>query len=106
MHELELKDKSGKVIAKVTAADPNVAGCDEGVWLEIQADDGSKPTLCLIKDKPSGPFKGGWYLGVYRDVRHAGPGCDFAISFDKENGPSIQVTKGQEVKQRSLFDLL
>lgn len=102
----QLKDNNGKVIAEVTAADVNQPGCDEGVWVEMKADDGTKPTICFVKDKPGGPQNGGWYLGFYRDTNNAGPACDFAICFDKKDGPILQVTRGDEVKQVSLFDLL
>lgn len=101
---MEIKTPDGKTIAKVTAADPNVAGCDEGAWVELVTDDGTKPVLCLVKDKPDGPHKGALYLGVYRDTRNS-KACDLAVLFDKENGPILQITKGTEVKQVNLFDL-
>lgn len=100
---VEIKDKKGKVIAKITAADPDASGCDEGLWVEIQADDGTRPTLCLVKGKANDPL--GWYLGVYRDVEKTKGPCDFALSFGK-NGPELQVTKGKETKSVNLFDLL
>lgn len=104
---MELKDSKGKVVAKVTAADPNIAGCDEGIWLEVQADDKTKPTLCLVKDKPDGPHKGNWYLGVYRDANQANAGCDLAVTFDKEKGPVLQIVKpGHPPKIVSLYDLV
>lgn len=99
-------DKTERVIAKVTAAGPNSAGCEEGVWVEVQAADGTKPTLCLVKDKPGGSFDGGWYLGVYRDANNPGIACDLAVSFCKKDGPTLQVVKGQEVKIVNLFDLI
>ncbi len=94
---MDIKDSKGKVIAKVTAADPNQSECQEGLWLEVVADDGTKPTICLIKKTSD------WYLGVYRDANDA-YACDFAIIFNKEEGPSIQVTKGKEVKTVNLFE--
>ena len=102
---MEIKD-GDKVIATVTAADANVGGCDEGIWIEVKADDGTRPTICLIKDKPKGPHSGAWYLGVYRDVNKAGIACDFAILFDKNKGPQLQVVKGSQVKIINLFDHL
>ena len=101
----EIKDDSGKVIASVTAADVNAAGCDEGVWVEVKADDGTRPTLCLVKDKKGGPFSGGWYLGVFRDAKSPGTGCDLAVSFGKD-GPTLQVVKGKEVRIVNLFDVI
>jgi len=102
----EVKSPDGKVVATVNAANPNGSGCDEGVWVEMQADDGTRPTLCMVKDKPDGPFKGAWYFGVYRDTKDTNIACDFAILFDKEKGPQLQVVRGQEVQAASLFDLL
>jgi hypothetical protein len=102
---VEIKDCNGKVIAKVVAADPNVSGCDEGIWLEVQADDGTRPMLCLVKDKPDGPFGGDWYIGAYRDSKQPGIACDLAISLTKD-GPVLQAVRGKEVRQKSLFDLL
>ena len=104
---MEIKDQNGKVIAKITGADQNISGCDEGVWVELQADDGTRPTLCMVKDQPGGPHGGNWYLGVYRDS-HAAKivACDLAIMFCKEHGPELQVTKGDQVKSYNLFDLL
>ncbi len=104
---MEIKDDNGKVIAKVSAADVNAAGCDEGVWVEVQADDGTRPTVCLIKDKPCGPFAGGWYLGVYRDTTQKDiTACDLAVSFTAE-GPVVQATGPYgQVKQVNLFALL
>lgn len=102
---VEIKDEFGKVIARVTDANPNVNGCEEGVWCEIQAADGSKPTLCLIKDKEDGTFDGDWYIGAYRDSKNAPFGCDLAIRFTQQ-GPTLQVIKGKDVKILNLFDLL
>jgi hypothetical protein len=101
----ELKDDGGKVIATVTAADVNSKGCDEGIWVEVRADDGTRPTLCLVKDTKSGPFAGGWYLGVFRDAKKPGTACDLAVSFGKE-GVILQATKGKEVRIVNLFDLI
>jgi hypothetical protein len=102
----ELKDDAGKVVATVTGANPDANGCDEGVWLELQADDGTRPTLCLVKDKKGGHMHGAWFLGVFRDARNTGSGCDLAITFDKADGPVLQVIKGGKVKHADLFDLL
>ena len=98
--KFSLMGSKGKVVAVITAADPNSQDCDEGVWLEVQADDGSKPTLCLIKRKD-----GSWYLGVYRDANHA-HACDLSVLFDKEEGPTLQVAKGKDVVTTKLFDLI
>lgn len=101
----EVKGGSGKTVATVTAADVNSATCDEGVWVEVKADDGTRPTLCLVKDVKGGPYQGDWFLGVFRDARRPGKGCDLAVSFTAE-GPVLQVAKGGEVKIVNLFDLL
>jgi hypothetical protein len=102
---MEIKDINGKIIATVTAADPNTAGCDEGLWVELKADDGTRPTLCVVKDRP-GDYSIGWYLGVYRDAKNPGVnGCDLAISFNS-GGPMLQVRSGDKVKIVSLFDLI
>lgn len=105
---MNICDSKGKVIATVTAADPNMADVDEGVWLEVQADDGTRPTLCLVKQRGKSsrnPIEsaGRWYLGVYRDARKPGVACDLAITFGPE-GPVLQVVKGKEVRQVNLFD--
>lgn len=104
---MELKDEKGKVIAKVTAADPNNTQCDGGVWVELQADDGTRPTLCIVKGRP-GDYSSGWYVGVYRDgrARDVGQGCDLAVSFDPQAGPVLQVRQGDQAKIVNLFDLL
>jgi hypothetical protein len=98
---MEIKTPSGKVVATVSAADPNTEFCDEGVWIEVKADDGTRPTLCLIKRKPDED----WYLGVYRDVKKTAGACDLGLTFSKE-GPILQVVKAGEVKVVNLFDLL
>lgn len=102
---MELHDKNGKLIAKISASGAG-GGLEEGVWVEIQAADGTRPTLCLVKGKPHGEADDGWYLGVYRDTKQPGIACDFAISFTKSGGPVLQATKGKEVRSKSLFDLL
>lgn len=101
---MEIKDDKGNVVAKVVAAVGG--GIEEGVWIEVQAADGTRPTLCLVKDKPGGPFGGGWYVGAYRDARHPGVACDVAISLTEKDGPTLQATRGKEVRIKSLFDLL
>ncbi len=99
---MNITDDKGQVVAKVTSVAKH-GEIEEGIWLEVQAADGTRPTLCLVK----GPCAGanGWYLGVYRDTRNPGVACDFAISFTKD-GPVIQATKGREVVSKNLFDLL
>ena len=99
---MELKDTNGKVIAKVTGCDCNAGDVDEGVWVEVLADDGTRPTLCLVKTKT----KGEWYLGVYRDAKAPSiKACDLAVSFGGV-GPTLQVTKGDKVAIVDLFDLV
>lgn len=106
---LELKDSHGRVVAKIMAANPDALHADEGIWLEVQADDGMRPTLCLMKTKSrstrTGPEGGDWYIGMYRDAKNVAIGCDFGISFTAD-GPVVQVVKGNEVKSVNLFDLL
>lgn len=101
----EIKDVNGKVIAAITAADPNEDGCDEGLWLEVRADDGTRPTISLVKDKPDGPMKGAWYLGFYRNAKNTILGCDLTITFTKD-GPVLQVIKNEELIIINLFDIL
>lgn len=101
---IEIKTEQGCVVAKITAANPNIHGCEEGVWIELQATDLTKPTLCFIKDKPNGTFEGDWYIGAYRNANVAPLGCDFAIRFSKD-GPIIQMIKGGEVKIIHLYDI-
>lgn len=106
---MNIQDDKGKVIAKVTAADPNDAHCDEGVWVEVKADDGTRPTICLVKLKPlPGSTTAPWYLGVYRDAKSSDVigGCDLGVSFTEKEGPVLQVRRGDDVKIVNLFDLL
>jgi len=100
-----ITDHKGKIIATVMAADPNAQGCDEGVWVELRADDGTKPTICLVKDRPDGPHHGAWYLGVYRNALAPNPGCDLAVTFSEAEGPVLQVIKGDSVKRVNLHRL-
>jgi hypothetical protein len=103
---VDIKDDKGKVVAKVTAANPDSDSCDEGVWVEMQADDGTRPTLCFIKPKAGSVYTTGWYLGVYRDAKKPAAGCDIGLSFDEKAGPILQVVRGDDVKTVNLFDLL
>ncbi len=103
MFELKYGDK---VVATITAKNVNSPECDEGVWVELKADDGTKPTLCMIKTKKDDTFGGDWYLGVYRDASDANiVACDVGIVFSK-NGPAIQVAKGDKVKIVDLFEMI
>lgn len=100
---LEIKDENGNAVATVTAKKSNETDCAEGVWLTLNAADGTKPTLCLVNRK-----EGGWYLGVYRDANKPKVGCDLAISFG-DKGPEVQVVRGDspdDVVIVSLFDFL
>lgn len=101
---IEVKTESGKVVATVTAANPNIHGCEEGIWIEVKANDNSKPTICLIKDKVDGTYQGDWYIGAYRNAADAPLGCDLALRFSKD-GPVLQVIRGKEVKIIDLFDI-
>lgn len=100
-----IRDKDGKLVASIDAADPEISGCEGGVWMELFTKDGANPLLCFVKDAPGGPTGGAWYLGVYSDKTNPGNGCDFAISFTGD-GPMLQARKGKDVRVISLFDLL
>lgn len=94
---MEVKDKDGDVVAKVVAhEDKNISG----VWVDLVTKDGTKPTLCFYKGKDS-PL----VLAVYKDQNRVLLGCELAVSFD-DDGPTLQVCKGKEVKLVNLFDLI
>lgn len=104
---MNITDDKGNVVAKVTSVGPK-SGTDleEGIWVEVQAADGTRPTLCLVKGRPGGSAEDGWYLGVFRDAKKPGVACDLAVSFSAKDGPMIQAVRGKEVIIKSLFDLL
>lgn len=103
---MEIKDKNGKVVAMVTAMNSEGGPTDEGIWLEVQADDGTKPTLCLIKSQGYRQ-PGDWFLGVYRDARSKDiRACDLAIRFSVNDGVTLQVAQNGKVKVVNLFDLI
>jgi len=97
----ELKDKDGNVVAKIQAESPGQLECKSGIWLTLQTDDGTEPTICIVKTGT-----GGWYLGFYRDSKSSPVACDLAVTFDKKDGPLLQVAKGNEIETVSLMSFI
>lgn len=100
---MELKDSKGKIVATVTAHDGSGGPVDEGVWVEVQAGDGTRPTICLINSTDVAGTD--WYVGFYRDAKARDiKGCDFAVALT-EHGPTLQVIKDGQIRIVDLFDL-
>lgn len=103
----EVKDKNGKVVVEVETRDGPRGPLDEGVWVTVNADDGTRPTLAFVKHTGHG-YDGEWYLGVYRDTQSGDPhmACDLAVLFTTDRGPVLQVAKGGKFKTVDLYELI
>lgn len=97
---MEIKDSKGNVIAKITSARPAQEQCQEGVWLEMQCTNGTRPTICLIAQQ-----NGNFYVGAYKNIANSPKACDFAVTLTA-NGPELQILKGDKTKIINLYDFI
>lgn len=95
---MKIFDKSDKLVAEIDVLDGNKEVVDAGLWITLKTEDGTKPSLCLIKN--SGHF----YLGLYKDTNKSTV-CDFAVTVD-DSGVHLQAVKNGEVAVADLFDLI